>query len=410
MATDKQAFIQQYKVNSRKKCFALRDWLILNRKDETIGLNAALEYIYDVAQGRSTVMDDIIARLTDKKKVYGRANAAYGSPRQVSNGIDLRRLPDGSLELVGYSPNVPLTAKGQKVDRNPNIFKQDGTTKKTYQNMEKRMYDIGAAVRRLNPTANVAFIAEMITAIRAFAAQHKINADRVVAMLEKGRLKYDRNKGIVPASQNESVENMLPRTILITEEAARMLADEMKMTEYRFNSNLRLFLRDLLTDPVHTQIPDTLAKRGYSKSRFIQILMNNKILVKDERISDKDENGEPKTATMMVKYRVPKADLSRKIKKLYIKLFEKNIPSKIDEDGEGGCASMGATSADASGQFLQPVFPMQRRKLPNITSEATTTTTASDYQYTVPFPGDDETLARHNGEGGSVSINKMENA
>lgn len=408
MAIDKQEFINQYKVNSRKKCFALRDWLYLNAKDKTIGLNAALEYIYDVAQGRSTVMDDIIARLTDKQKLYGRANTAYGSSRQVTNGVDLRRNPDGTLELIGYTPNVPLTPKGQKVDRNPNIFKQDGTTKKTYQNMERRMYDIGAAVRRLNPNANVVIIADMITAIRQFAAQHKISADRVVSMLEKGRLVYDRMKGITPASKNESLKKMSPKTIVITEEAARMLAEEMKMTEYRFNSNLRLFLRDLLTDPVHTEIPDALTKRGYSKSRFIQILINNKILVKDERISDKDENGEPKTATMMVKYRVPKADLARKIKKLYIKLFEKNVPHKIDEDGEGGCASMGATSADASGQYTTS-FGIQRRRFPNITSEATTTTSVGDYQYTVPFPGDDETLARHNGEGGSVSINKMDN-
>jgi hypothetical protein len=37
--------------------------------------------------------------------------------------------------------------------------------------------------------------------------------------------------------------------------------------------------------------------------------------------------------------------------------------------------------------------------------ESTDTQSVRDYQYTVPFPGDKETLARKNGKGGSVSIN-----
>ena len=85
-------------------------------------------------------------------------------------------------------------------------------------------------------------------------------------------------------------------------------------------------------------------------------------------------------------------------------MFEKNVPEveKIEEEGEGG----GATCADASGQFSAPCFPVQRRKMPIATDESTTTTTVGDYEYTAPAFGDDETLARHNGVGGSVSINR----
>ena len=70
----------------------------------------------------------------------------------------------------------------------------------------------------------------------------------------------------------------------------------------------------------------------------------------------------------------------------------------------------GATSAESSGQFSQPVFPMQRRTTYNNSREIeedTTTSSVGNYQYDVPFAGDKETLSRKNGKGGSVSINNI---
>jgi hypothetical protein len=114
----------------------------------------------------------------------------------------------------------------------------------------------------------------------------------------------------------------------------------------------------------------------------------------------------------MVKFRCPKKNFDRKIQKLYIRFFEKNLPQRqihlrneeINEDGEGGAIG-GATSAASSGQFIQPFGGVQRRKMPTEIEETTTTMNTGNYQYTVPFGGDKETLARKNGDGGSVSIN-----
>lgn len=107
---------------------------------------------------------------------------------------------------------------------------------------------------------------------------------------------------------------------------------------------------------------------------------------------------------MKVKFKVPKKNFDRKLKRLYIRLFERNVPQTevVSEDGE----TSGATGSDASGQYSQPVFGMQRRDIYNV-KEATTTSTVGDYQYDVPFPSDDETMKRHNGVGGSVSVNKV---
>ena len=48
---------------------------------------------------------------------------------------------------------------------------------------------------------------------------------------------------------------------------------------------------------------------------------------------------------------------------------------------------------------------IDKTKVYNV-KEATTTSTVGYYQYDVPFPTDDETMKRHNGVGGSVSVNK----
>lgn len=83
------------------------------------------------------------------------------------------------------------------------------------------------------------------------------------------------------------------------------------------------------------------------------------------------------------------------------------IQQRINEDGEGGAVGggtmdgvAGATNAQSSGQFTTPLFgkPMKRKSLYltqeqiDYIKEATATSNAGNYQYDVPFAGDDETL------------------
>ncbi|MDE5888607.1 MAG: hypothetical protein K2H20_01160, partial [Bacilli bacterium] len=207
--------------------------------------------------------------------------------------------------------------------------------------------------------------------------------------------------------------------------------------------------------------------RDSNRSKLINLSKNNQMLFKEEEIVDKDENGEDRTATMRVKYKVPKKNFDRKLRNLYIKMFERNVPEplqiesyqndiffsdiiddkdkrerfkdqldlmkgspltmgvighpehkqtddaakvynkRIEEEGEGGCIGGGTTNASSSGQYSQPSFPMNRRTMYGDVDEDTTTTSVGNYQYDVPFCGDKETLARKNGKGGSISINKM---
>lgn len=136
----------------------------------------------------------------------------------------------------------------------------------------------------------------------------------------------------------------MTHTIIITEDIANQIRDAKEMTEYKFISNIKAFLTRLMDDPVHADIPESLALNGYDRRRMIAILRKNNIIERHEKISDKDEEGNPKKATMLVSYKVPKNNLDRKLKKLYIKLFEVNVPPKdMNENFEDDLRMMKAS-------------------------------------------------------------------
>lgn len=386
--------LKAYLSQNKKLGFALRDWLIRNGDNYT--MKEALLCIYNAAGGKTSVMSDIIEHLTEKRKVYGRTQVYADNNTPI---MGLRRNENGDVELYGYRPDMPLNPKGQHMPKNNKIFrKSDDQVSKTYQNSEEKIYDLGKQVRELFSDGSNHDITFIMQAIKKYAENRKIHTDKVVNMIKKGRLVYNEPLNrLVPHVK----ESKLGRTIIIDESVMMEIADDNNMTEYKFNSNIKHFLHDLLVNPSGAKIPFIFKANGINRSRMIYFLKKFNLLKKIERISDKDSDGNSKKATMMVKYQVPKKDFDRKLKKLFIRLFEDNssVNDTITEDGEG------STTCDASsGQFSQPLFPLQRGKMYSV-KEDTTCNTVGDYQYDVPFSGDDETLKRNNGAGGSNSIN-----
>ena len=387
--------LKEYAYKNSNSVFALKNWIERNVKPfKTV---EALECIYDFTNGSTKKMTDIITHLTAKQKHYGRTQVY--TDRVSGDKMDIVK-DNGQVKLINYEHQQELPLKGQKVDRNPKIFrKSDDQVSKTYQNTEDRLMDLGKLVRELYPNQNNDFIALAMQSIREYAAAKKLNVNKVVDGLKnkKLRMKFPQFK-IIPVVQTEG------KTFIIDENMAKMIVEELEMSEYKFYNYIKKFLHDLLVDPVNAKPCQQLSILGYTRYKLLYYMKNCGIIEKEEKINDTDENGELKPATMMVKYKVPKKNFERKLKKLYIKLFERNVPKTdkevVSEEGECG----GATGSDASGQYSQPLFGVQRRQLYDV-EESTTTSTVGDYQYTVPFPGDKETLARKNGVGGSVSIN-----
>lgn len=194
---------------------------------------------------------------------------------------------------------------------------------------------------------------------------------------------------------------------------------EKEVTYYSFLSHIKAFLRSLLNDPVNCKVDDFFIENNLSKSKLIFLLKNKGIIIASEKIDDSSENDKNDTI-FKIKYLIPRKNFERKIKRLYSKLFEVNIPDKhsLYEDGEGSIA--GATSAVAVNNCA-PVVPfgqVNRRKI-YITDEQLkrleeqlTTFNAGDYQYDVPFIFKDKNEKKddayiHNKKGGiSVEVLK----
>lgn len=415
MDSELKAKLQDFYSKNTGQCKGVGNWLAINNK--SFRLIDALACIYEFANGNSSVMKDIIKHINDSKKLKkgtrGRGNTAYGN--EIKHKIDIVRDADGKLVLQGYFPDKELQLKGQHHHDNPKIFKNDGTINKNYHRSEEKLYDLGSLVRNLYPNEDNIFITHAMQAIKNYANNViKKSPEKVIRQIRLGRLYYDPSDEQIKPKNNmktESVNNN--RVIVITESMARLLNEQMEMTEYKFQNAVKKFLHDLLVDPVNAKLPDIFVYRGYNRSRMVQLLKMNGMLQKDERIVDKDENGNDRSASMQVKYKIPKKNFDRKLRNLYIKMFERNVPTDNSNTNisEDGCGAMGGTtSADSSGQFSEPVFPMQRRTMYNDHKEIeedTTTSSVGNYQYDVPFAGDKETLSRNNGIGGSTSMNRI---
>lgn len=165
------------------------------------------------------------------------------------------------------------------------------------------------------------------------------------------------------------------------------------ITFFGFLSHTKAFLKQLLVNPLNADVDDYLKNNGLDRKTFINTLLSKNILEKETKIED--NNGVDK---FMVSYKVPKRNFERKMRRLFITLFEKNEIAEsriINETDCGGAMQAGGENPDA-GQFVTPLktnkkdFPVQRRRI-YVTNEQinmlkeTTTTNVGDYQYDVPL-------------------------
>lgn len=393
--------------NQRKsKCLALRNWL--ERKNKSFSLKDALICIFKTANNSFTAADDIVDKIIQKQKTQGRS--------QIGNtlekfGVDIRPNENGELEIYGLNAFNPAPLVGQH-RQDTGGFRKDGQKSKIRIAKEREYKDIEQAALELFPNEHPQYIKLAMQAIKDYKVRKQKSLKYVVNRLKSGKAKLDDDIWVIN-DVDVVKESKQRKTIIITESMAEKLKKELKMTEYKFNSNIKKFISKLLQDPVNTEVPFIFKTNKIKRSELLRQLENSKLIVRSERISDKDENGQPKKATMMVKFKCPKKDFDRKLKKLYIKMFEKNVPKKINEDGATGCCGDGNGNTN-SGAFVTKIGDNKnngiiRRHMPTEeVEESATTFGTGNYTYDAPCGiGDKKTLKRHDGENGSVSINHV---
>ena len=164
------------------------------------------------------------------------------------------------------------------------------------------------------------------------------------------------------------------------------------ITFYGFMSHVKNFLKQLLTSPLSADIDSYLKDNNLNRKELLDLLIKNNIVNKETKIEDKGINESKDKFT--VRYKIPKKNFERKMKRLFASLFEKNeiLSNELNEDGATSCGSAmqgGGLSPD-SGQYTTPIGKVQRRKI-YITNEQSemlkemATHDAGNYQYDVPF-------------------------
>ena len=120
-----------------------------------------------------------------------------------------------------------------------------------------------------------------------------------------------------------------------------------EMTRYAFISHMEDYMKKLLTDPLKADTDEFLKSHGIDGPKAIKILTkradpddeNSSIVVKKAVIKDNgaDENGKRLKDTFSVSYKIPRKDYTKKMRNLYISLFERHlVDNPVLEEGAWG--------------------------------------------------------------------------
>ena len=188
------------------------------------------------------------------------------------------------------------------------------------------------------------------------------------------------------------------KTVIINEqqqERLKLLTEN--ITVFSFIHHVKDYLKKLLNDPVYAKPNEFLIVNGLDGETLKKYLEDANLLIKKERIET--VNGKDK---FRISYTVSTENGEKKLRRLYSKLFEKNIVEGtiLSEEGEGGCiggegispAGTPANNCNASAPINKLGNEPMRRKTVYISQkqydklqeEAVMDTAIGDFGYDAP--------------------------
>ena len=134
------------------------------------------------------------------------------------------------------------------------------------------------------------------------------------------------------------------------------MAKHDEMTRYAFISHMEDYMKKLLTDPFKADTDEFLKGHGIDGPKALKILTaksdpndeNSSIVIKKTAIKDNgfDEDGNRQQDTFTVKYKIPRKDYTKKMRNLYISLFERHLTDNpMLEEGAWGYGILDNDSA-----------------------------------------------------------------
>lgn len=108
---------------------------------------------------------------------------------------------------------------------------------------------------------------------------------------------------------------------------------EEEVTFYKFFTEVKNFIKDLLDDPINAKPSGFFKKHGISKKDLLNKMMDRDIISKKENIDEPNDADGKMKSMHYLQYRVPRKNFEQKIKRLYSYFFEngKKKKDKIDE-------------------------------------------------------------------------------
>ena len=107
--------------------------------------------------------------------------------------------------------------------------------------------------------------------------------------------------------------------------------EEEEVTFYKFFTEVKNFIKDLLDDPINAKPSGFFKTHGISKSILLNKMMDRDIISKKENIDEPNDADGKMKSMHYLQYKVPRKNFEQKIKRLYTYFFENGKKKKIEE-------------------------------------------------------------------------------
>ena len=118
---------------------------------------------------------------------------------------------------------------------------------------------------------------------------------------------------------------------------------EEEVTFYKFFTEVKNFIKDLLDDPINAKPSSFFSSHGISKKDLLNRMMDRDIIAKKENIDEPNDADGNKKSMHYLQYRVPRKNFEQKIHRLYSYFFENGKKKSLTENFGGNYYSSVAT-------------------------------------------------------------------
>lgn len=113
------------------------------------------------------------------------------------------------------------------------------------------------------------------------------------------------------------------KRVIINETCLPLLKESQEeVTFFKFFTEVKDFIKGLLSDPLHAKPNDFFKAHGISRSVLINRMLDKNILTKKESINEPYDAYGKKQSRHTLVYKVPKKNFERKMRRLYSYFFE----------------------------------------------------------------------------------------